>query len=52
VSNKRLGAVLNFIKGKQDEIDEKRSASSPSNQHLDEVSTVVIRQNSKDRRKA
>jgi hypothetical protein len=50
VSNKRLGAVLNFIKEKQDKIDEKRSTSSPSKQHLNEVSTVVIRQNSKDRR--
>jgi len=43
VSNKRLGAVLNFIKEKQDKNDEKRSAGAPSRQHLGEVSTTIIR---------
>jgi hypothetical protein len=47
VSNKRLGAVLSFIKEKQDKIDEKRSTSAPSKQHLGEVSTAVIRNASK-----
>ncbi len=43
VSNKRLGAVLNFIKEKQDKNDEKRSTGAPSRQHLGEVSTTIIR---------
>jgi len=43
VSNKRLGAVLNFIKEKQDKHDEKRSTGAPSRQHLGEVSTTIIR---------
>ena len=47
VSNKRLGAVLRFIKEKQDKIDEKRSTSGPSKQHLGEVSTTVFRNQSK-----
>jgi hypothetical protein len=51
VSNKRLGAVLNFIKEKQDKIDEKRSTGSPSRQHLGEISTTIIRNESKRRNK-
>ena len=51
VSNKRLGAVLNFIKEKQDKIDEKRSTDSPSRQHLGEISTTIIRKESKRRNK-
>jgi hypothetical protein len=51
VSNKRLGAVLKFIKEKQDKIDEKRSTSSPSRQHLGEISTTIIRNASKRRNK-
>ena len=47
VSNKRLGAVLNYIKNKQDEKDEARSASTPSKQHLGEISTAAIREKSK-----
>ena len=47
VSNKRLGAVLSFIKEKQDKIDEKRSTGGPSKQHLGEVSTTVLRNQSK-----
>ena len=47
VSNKRLGAVLNYIKQKQDEKDEVRSASAPSKQHLGEMNTAVIKQKSK-----
>jgi hypothetical protein len=43
VSNKRLGAVLNFIKEKQDKHDEKLSTGAPSRQHLGEVSTTIIR---------
>jgi hypothetical protein len=43
VSNKRLGAALNFIKEKQDKNDEKRSTGAPSRQHLGEVSTTIIR---------
>jgi hypothetical protein len=43
VSNKRLGAVLNFIKEKQDKHDEKRSTGAPSRQHVGEVSTTIIR---------
>jgi len=50
VSNKRLGAVLNFIKEKQDKIDEKRSTSSPSRQHLGEVNTTIIKNASKTKR--
>jgi hypothetical protein len=50
VSNKRLGAVLNFIKEKQDKIDEKRSTGSPSRQHLGEVNTTIIRNASKTKR--
>jgi hypothetical protein len=50
VSNKRLGAVLNFIKEKQDKIDEKRSTSSPSRQHLGEVNTTIIRNASKTKK--
>ncbi len=47
VSNKRLGAVLNYIKNKQDENDEVRSACAPSKQHLGEISTAAIRKKSK-----
>jgi len=47
VSNKRLGAVLSFIKEKQDKTDERRSASSPSKLHLGGASTSNIRGKSK-----
>lgn len=43
VSNKRLGAVLTFIKEKQDKTDEQRSSHAPSKQHLGGVSTAIIR---------
>jgi hypothetical protein len=49
VSNKRLGAVLNYIKEKQELNDEARSASVPSRQHLGKSSTTRIRNTAKAR---
>jgi helix-turn-helix protein len=49
VSNKRLGAALNYIKEKQDLNDESRSASVPSRQHLGKSSTTKIRNTAKAR---
>lgn len=43
VDNKRLGTVLDFIKDKQQERNEKRSAKAPSRQHLGQESTASIR---------
>ena len=49
VSNKRLGAVLNYIKEKQELTDEARSSSVPSRQHLGKSSTTKIRNTAKAR---
>ena len=49
VSNKRLGAVLNYIKEKQELTDEARSSSVPSRQHLGKSSTTKIRNIAKAR---
>lgn len=49
VNNKRLGAVLNYIKEKQELNDEARSASVPSRQHLGKSSTTKIRNTAKAR---
>jgi len=43
VNNKRLGSVLKLIKEKQDDRDEKRSASCPSRVHLGMASTSELR---------
>ena len=43
VENKRLGSVLKYVKKKQEIRDEQRSRSSPSRQHLGEISTTKIR---------
>jgi len=51
VDNKRLGAALLFIKEKQELRNEKRSASSPSRQHLGQESTKEIRKQTVVKRK-
>ena len=43
VENMRLGAVLNYVKKKQEIRDEKRSQSVPSRQHLGQINTTKIR---------
>ena len=51
VNNKRLHAVLGFIKDKQEARDEKRSSSSPSRQHLGMESTTTLKKSTVIHRK-